>query len=269
MINKVVLGNLIKYNGIDCLKAEATSCTIPFVPDTDFNLDFIVYPTSIPPSTFNAFLAEISGTDYWQIRLLDTGILFRTYLSGTIDQTIVVGATVLDSEMNISLTRAGDVFTIEVDGADGTITSAVRDTDTSMNLSRNAGSSMYYIRNAVLNSVSYINQGDFGSNNLPSIPSGLDGELNGAMWWKQGVDENFDSPTAPQDYKDTLKLPVEVGDPDQNVIYTDATPYYPTDDPFWNPWNDNTISFEVSKQSSGVGGNLNYGSMKFSLGLYL
>lgn len=38
---------------------------------------------------------------------------------------------------------------------------------------------------------SYIKNGDFGSISLPSTPSGNDGTINGAHWWKVGVDGKF------------------------------------------------------------------------------
>ena len=46
----------------------------------------------------------------------------------------------------------------------------------------------------------------------------------------------------------------------QNVVYTDATPFYATDNVFWNDYNiDPTYDFIVNKQSDGGTGELGYG----------
>ncbi len=90
---------------------------------------------------------------------------------------------------------------------------------------------------------SYIHFNDYGDTELPSIPSGKNGAFEGGIsWWKKGVDENY---ATSQLFKSTLTSPLTE---DQNVVYTDATPYYASDDVFWNPFNqDLTYDFTVSK----------------------
>ncbi len=67
-------------------------------------------------------------------------------------------------------------------------------------------------------------------------------------WWKQGVDEVYANPSL---YQASWIIPMEEA---QQVIYTDGTPFYPTDDPFWNPYNQDPVhSFTVTKQKYGSG----------------
>ena len=89
----------------------------------------------------------------------------------------------------------------------------------------------------------YIKNGDFGSTTLiDHSGNGNDGTINGATWWKKGVDEVYATPDL---YKSTLVSPLTE---DQYVTYTDGTPFYDSDDTFWNPYNqDVTYSFTVSK----------------------
>ena len=90
----------------------------------------------------------------------------------------------------------------------------------------------------------YIKNGDFGSSVLTDHSgNGNDGTIEGATWWKERVDEVYATPAL---YKATLVSPLTE---DQNVTYTDATPYYGADDVFWNPYNqDATYDFLVNQQ---------------------
>lgn len=65
----------------------------------------------------------------------------------------------------------------------------------------------------------------------------------GANWY----DLNY---LDPDTYKATLQLPVEAGDPSQEVVYTTAEPFYETDNDYWIPWNNKTIGFIVSQQQT-------------------
>ncbi len=91
--------------------------------------------------------------------------------------------------------------------------------------------------------VRYIENGDFGSATLVDHSgNGNTVPIGSATWWKQDVDENY---ATSQLYKSTLVSPLTE---DQNVVYTDATPYYASDDVFWNPYNqDVNFDFTVSK----------------------
>lgn len=94
----------------------------------------------------------------------------------------------------------------------------------------------------------YIINGDFGDTETVLVDSsgnGNNGLFFGASWWKRDVNQNF---ATPQLFKDTLTTPLTE---DQYVIYTDATPYYGSNDPFWNPYNqDPTFSFTVVQQKN-------------------
>ncbi len=87
----------------------------------------------------------------------------------------------------------------------------------------------------VFNDYSYINNGDFGSVNLPSTPSGNDGTIISAQWWKKDVDQAFADPLT---YRSQLPaIPVEV----QHVTDVRKLDIYKTNDPFWNPYNQDPI----------------------------
>lgn len=101
----------------------------------------------------------------------------------------------------------------------------------------------------------YSSQGSFGNTSIGDLT------LVNPVWWKKGVDEVYATPTA---YKSTLVSPLTE---DQEVYYTDATPFYPSDDVFWNPYNqDLTYSFTVSPfYSAGMNGVYTFSSLDFTL----
>ena len=73
---------------------------------------------------------------------------------------------------------------------------------------------------------------DSGNNNNLNV--------NGAQWWKLGIDENY---STPQLLKNTLVFPPVVA---YDVIYTDGSPYYGSNHVFWNPYNtDPAFPFNV------------------------
>ncbi len=89
--------------------------------------------------------------------------------------------------------------------------------------------------------------GGFGGSFVSDLVGTFDATMN-SQWWKQGIDAQYDTPAL---YKTTLVSPLTE---DQNVIYTDATPYYPANDPYWNPYNqDATYDFAVSRDSDTIG----------------
>ena len=89
----------------------------------------------------------------------------------------------------------------------------------------------------------------FGKTTLADLSgSGRTCSVNGGISWKKGIDENFLTPTA---YKSSWTIPMEES---QNVVYTDATPFYATDNVFWNDYNiDPTYDFTVTQQISDTG----------------
>lgn len=257
MANTVVLGDLEKYNGDDCLRQQvvAVGATIPYTTtNTDFEYSVKVTPLSLN-NLFNCWVVNTGGSEHFEIRVVETGWVLRTYNTNSIEDTIVIGSPEVGKESILTLTRTGNEYTLSADGETASITTAlVNDTMTVIEIGRAPSTSQVCMRDIEYNGYKYIQNGDFGASNLPSHPEGREGTLTNADWWKQGVDQNF---ATPQLYKDTLVSPLTE---DQKVIYTDATPYYGSDDPFWNPYNqDPTYSFTVVRQSLGaLAGAYNY-----------
>ncbi len=103
--------------------------------------------------------------------------------------------------------------------------------------------------NLVTKNGTYIQNGDYGDATLiDHSGNGNDGTINGATWWKKGVDQVFATPDL---YKATLVSPL----PEKQVAtYTDGTPFYSSEDVFWNPYNqDVTHDFTVKKLASTIG----------------
>lgn len=249
-VNNVVIGSLAKYSGVTVLRSENPGATIPFVPDSDFAITINLTPHTTN-NDFNNYIAYETGDDRWGLRINTNGVFFRTYIGNIQDLAQTVGAPCVEGvSKSITLTRVDDLFTVDVDGVVFSGTSAVRDTASEVILARTVFPEFVFdVCNIDYNGVKYVQEGDFGSSVLPSTPSGSDGVLNDTYWWKKGVDQNF---LTPQAYKSSWVIPMEES---QDVIYTDGTPYYPEDDVFWNPYNqDLTYDFNVSQQTEGGGG---------------
>ncbi len=87
--------------------------------------------------------------------------------------------------------------------------------------------------------------GDWGDITLPDGAT-LTG---GVQWWKKDVDENY---ATSQLFKSTLTSPLTE---DQHVVYTDAEPYYASDDVFWNPFNQD-VNFDFTVAPLGGTGSI-------------
>lgn len=253
MSKTVVLGDLGKLKGFDdCLKLDGNTS---YFETPTFNLDssdiFEVY--FYADETLQPFDTLVSSDD--------RGTEFRVDSSMRISLTTSSGSRYFVDDVEVF---SGDIFPAYKMFHKLTVMLASPQSFTFWGR-RSTGGNNYrgLIKKLTIGGFSYINNGDFGASNLPSTPIGKDGTIVDAQWWKQSVDENY---LTPQLYKSTLVSPLTE---DQNVIYTNAEPYYPSDDVFWNPYNqDLTYDFIVSKQSLGIGV-LNYNSLKLSMGLYL
>lgn len=249
-INRVVLGDLSKYrSNKEAINIEMGSIEVPIVVNNSTNFSFEIYPLGYSSRNHTPILD--SGQDYYAntgfallcenttntIEIWTGSSGFNTGVLYSLKTTYKISKTADQLQINDS------VFTIPSITENGTVSV----------VGQWAGAQAYCIfAKFLIGGYSYVNDGDFGSSGLPSIPSGNDGTMNGAQWWKldengDPIDQNF---ATPQLYKDTLVSPLTE---DQYVIYTDATPYYGSDDPFWNPYNqDATYSFSVVQQSLGA-----------------
>ncbi len=250
MANEVVLGDLALDSRDDCLKFDGVN-------------DYIAFPSTVVDFVRCKIIAESNIADSMILdNRLDGGTAFVVYnTSGVIylsncamminDVNVVNGTTVIPYgvELDIKIALSQSVINLFTrQSKDRSFKGLV------WNLELQGTSDTY----------SYIQSGDFGSSTLiDHSGNGNNGTIHGAQWWKKGVDENY---ATPQLFKSTLVSPLTE---DQNVIYTDATPYYPSDDVFWNPYNqDLTYSFTVSEQSESFS-LLGIGSMKFDFKLSL
>ena len=248
-VNNVIIGDLAEFRGDDCLKFDGVDDYATIVQTTEdlslditidevgttwkvisqigsYDVDFDGYILHVDTDLRLAIRSNndvvtkgpiISGGDRLELDIINTNTEIRVYLGGELSLTHTKTSTGSYVGKTVKLMKRDNTDFLK----------------------------------GCLNSISdgaytYINNGDFGDSVLTSKPSGNDGTIVGAQWWKQGVDENFLTPTA---YRNAWIIPMEQS---QNVIYTDGTPYYPTADTYWNPYNqDATYTFTVYQQSAG------------------
>lgn len=258
MANTVVLGDLEKLNGIDSLRFSSIS-GVATIPHSLFNYNYsislelilrsinatgTIYPTLISNNySFGGntgYTYAFNPDNYRSIRIQIGNVLLPQWVN-------VFSESDVGKRINITLTKNGNDYDLLKDGvSQGVFTSS--ETRSILPDSQIRGGDSIDLCCVETGGFSYINLGDYGSANLPSLPSGADGTISVVQWWKNLkdgtlVDQNF---ATPQLYKDTLTAPLTE---DQKVIYTDATPFYGSNDPFWDPYNqDPTYSFTVVPQ---------------------
>jgi len=249
MANNVVLGDLAKYNGDDCLRFDGSaSATIPIINigGSDYYYE-VGFTTSDLDGSVRAVLSnralggtrtvhvETNSTQY-SVKLVTTAGVYGKSLSVS-SESLLIRVDVTASTKSIKISENGVVVSDE--NYSGDILPSTDNIKIGSGLSLNP--LIGQVTHVNINGITYINNGDFGSVGLLSSPSGSDGTINGATWWKQSVDEVY---ATPQLYKSTLVSPLTE---DQMVTYTDATPIYQSADTFWNPYNqDATYSFDVA-----------------------
>lgn len=254
MANTVVLGDLEKYKGDTTLKFDGIDdvANFPQIEFTDSDMGSIelqcVYITT---SVDNYPIGKVSDFGNW-IGYLTNGNIAVRFSDGTYFTS--PSGVVSDGYYSIKLTFNSGVGEFFIDGVSVGTQSTVGKTLLLSVLGE--GRRIKYagdVCRVVINKngsvyADYINSSNFGDTTLvDNSGNGNDGTIVGAQWWKKEVDQNF---ATSQLYKDTLVSPLTE---DQYVIYTDATPYYGSDDPFWNPYNqDATYSFSVVQQSLGA-----------------
>lgn len=262
MSKTVVLGDLGKIKGYDdCLKFNGISDYVDIPTDhSEFDVDFYCKFTPIElPNTYHTLLGK---KDKWACYIIETGNIqfFVRRLTGgvwffnTSSNGVLVGE---ENNIRCVIDSQNSQMSITLNGVETLFSSQVYDTAVSSNkmylgaVNTLSGATASLFLNALIWNLNidgseYIKNGDFGSLILTDhSENGNDGIIVGAQWWKQDVDENY---ITPQLYKSTLVTPLTE---DQNVIYTDATPYYPSDDVFWNPYNqDLTYNFTVSRSET-------------------
>ncbi len=257
-INNVVIGDLGKYKGDDGLKFDGVGDSATFPLNTvgatsvtvRMELEHLTYTPANRrlygdlTSNFWGGLT-IDGRFYFKYNQLDTGAdgLDCSYINGeSVSFELVATNTRSDITVNGITRTYGGVSSLDI----------LADIDI-LNLNGYTGDytkgCLNYFSIAVDGVVvnSYIQNGDFGSPTLiDHSGNGNNGTINGATWWKQGIDEVYANPTL---FKASRPIPMEES---QKVIYTDGTPFYPVDDVFWNPYNqDATFSFSVGYQKKG------------------
>jgi len=254
MANNVVLGDLGLYRGSDCLKFDGVNDYVkidntPIL--TDFNISVECTPLRLTGTQF--IWANRNGSD---IHLDIRASNFAVGIESSFGAEVFTHPTILQvgSTYNISMTYNSSTLNgvIIVNGVSHIVTSLGAPLTVS-NGWQNIGALDFGsspidhcnmdIRDISINSSCYIQNGDFGSATLIDHCGTNDGTINGAQWWKVGVDEVYATPAL---YKTALVSPLTE---DQYVTYTDASPYYNSDNVFWNPYNqDTTYDFNVTTQ---------------------
>jgi len=256
-MNNVVIGDLGKYSGDDCLKFDGVNDYVD-IP-TDGNVFDVEFSCKFTPLTFNPSYQGVLGKkDKWVCYLVSSGgIQFfirrqgGTWFFNTTSNYAVLGE---ENDLECCIDSSNNLSYVILNGVRTDFVNQIYDTSIFSNFmflgatNESSGSdpSLPFkgcIRDFKVDGSEYIQNGDFGSTTLiDHSGNGNDGTINGATWWKQGIDEVFATPAL---YKSTWGVMVD----DQTVIYTDALPYYTTDDVFWNPYNqDITYTFTVTQQ---------------------
>lgn len=253
----VVIGDLSKYNGDDVLKTYGIGDLFK-IPRIDKNINLSISFDFYFDSTLfsDEFIECRNGTSGgWVFRSFSLGFIqFDSWGSNGFDR---IEKAIPTGWHNITIFYDSGVKKLIIDDVEYSNTINIGDNNNTDFITFGGGlnsNGAMEISNIVYKDASsieyiYIKNGDFGSPVLiDHSGNGNDGTINGATWWKKGVDEVYATPDL---YKSTLVSPLTE---DQNVTYTDGTPFYDSNDPFWNPYNqDISYSFMVSK------GIFNYG----------
>ena len=258
-MNNVVLGDLSKYRGDDCLKFDGADSVTWGVPSeiTYMYCEFI--PSDLSIQGGHIIGAEL-GAKFSHYVVTDEISFLSSFDGSAWDYNTQFFVDVVEGVNVIEMIYNDNTLTININGQ-SKVVSGIPNAPKSNQImtigSRNGTVNFFtgIYHKVKYNEYNYIQNGDFGSTTLVDHSgNGNDGTINGAQWWKKDVDENY---LTPQAYKSSWIIPMEQS---QNVIYTDAEPYYPTDDVFWNDYNiDPTYDFIVNKQSDGGTGELGYG----------
>jgi hypothetical protein len=195
---------------------------------------------NIPKTISSAGLYMKSATSSTRMEVVLNGVSFLLSGLGGANANFAI----IEDFNNIEVSFIGNAVSAIVNGNPYTMEQGF--TSNSINEEVVVGRNYYgawYLGNIgtfKINNYTYINNGDFGSANLPSIPSGADGTISGATWWKDTVDQNFSTSAL---YKSQWTLPMEQG---QAVVYdlASAGDYIASSDSYWNPYNqDGTYTF--------------------------
>lgn len=254
MANNVVIGDLGKLRGNDCLRFNGVDSAVKILSTPlidDFNVAMKITPYDLANPQF--LWANRNGADTW-VRISGGKIATGARIGGS-DQ-LVIHPTVLqiNKEYSVTVTKSGDNYVVTVDGVvhNGSTTGVPASTSDGWQsvglIDFGSGTKEYFdgcMRQLTVDESVYITQGSFGDATLVDYGvNGLDGTLTNTIWWKQGVDEVYATPTL---YRSTLPFPAVE---EQNGVTTDAV-FYPSDDPFWNPYNqDATYGFTMIQQQS-------------------
>jgi hypothetical protein len=265
--NSVVLGDLSLLRADDALRFFSGYCTLtaPSTSPDSFGACTIVSDV-VFDEVASVQVLHAQGTSAYR-SYINSGVLTINGASTT-NFTAVAGVSY---KIEVDYNSSGEGIAIRVNGSAYTITGGTAPVGNS------SASSTFYVGtrdnlSLILQGVltgfeitgfgSYIQNGDFGSPTLiDHSGNGNDGTINGAKWWKRNVDEVYSTPDL---YLSTLPVTPEEF---QYVTYTDAEPYYPTNDPYWGNYNETWLV--VSKQSTGVStGTVGFNNLKFGLYLY-
>jgi len=283
MNNKVVLGDLSKYHGDDVLKFSGVD-TAPVSPikisstldgthevycmyDGKVASDGNVVGESIASAIGGFQIRYDIGNNKWNFQYRIGGTTYYSLQSTatvTVGQWYKISVNINGTNVSLTIDNVLQDSNSNFDGSGIDVNSFVAIGGKSQNRYFSGLIRDYaYTTNSSQLVMSYIQNGDFGSATLiDHSGNGNNGTINGATWWKEGVDQQFDTP---QLYKSQWVIPMEES---QNVVYTDALPYYATKNAFWNDYNiDEVYAFNVSRQSDEV--ILTTGSIHLKLGLGL
>jgi len=248
IINRVVIGDLEKLKGKNALRIlEDGLILVPIDGNSDFDIS-LDYFAEVSTGNFDDFLISVTGSggDEIQLRGVDSQyFLLRSYLGGVLNQTSISSHAPIDGGLyDLRLTRVGNTFTFDVDGVTNQLTEILNLNNANTKLLNPKGLGIMRTSRITVNEYSYIHYNDFGSAILTSLPAGKDGSVGGDVeWGKKGISNAYATPT---DYKDSWTIPMEQA---QIVTYTNGTPFYETQNVFWNDYNLNGIyKYKVIEQ---------------------
>lgn len=267
MSNKVVLGDLSLYKGNTSLKFDGVNdrCSFPVLGvGSDFTVEMDIIPYEV---ISNGFLFHPRAERDYYLRVVGGEIRMSSWNGSSNSVTLATGIQV-GVKYSIVCTISGTNLSATVNGVSVTGTLPVGNLTSNTNLLGSQDGVLNNFKGEICcckittstTSVDYIQNGDFGDVTLiDHSGNGNDGTIIGATWWMQDINQQFDDPLT---YRSQLPVtPVEV----QVVTYTDATPYYPTNDPFWGAYDENWLV--VSDQSGG--GFTKIGQMALKMALIL
>ncbi len=239
MANEVVLGDLALDSRPDCMQVQSSTTQYIDIPN---NPNYVEFHCESDNTSNVMYMGNGAFAERGYVILRESINLYSS--GGTLSQhpiSIPAGA------VDIIVEKTSSQISVRINGVQILTDEPYTESGgNNLRLCNYKYPQTYYglgccVYSVITSTHTYINEGDFGSPVLPSNPSGADGSYNGATWWKKGVDENY---ATSQLYKSTLVSPLTE---DQHVVYTDAEPYYASDDVFWNPFNqDANFGFTVA-----------------------